>query len=395
MSHTCTCKHSRKLLSWNQIKQFDPTRTITLRRAYVREMDRRFRDLKKKIRQAIVEDDVFGLEPQFQSLQSAGKLVTSQRLGKRAFRFDTNPQKVDGFMKWLKKESDKGILEIIQELPGDPDNPLRTPWQNVYIDSAYRRGMRRSVQELNKELQKARRVFKRTGKKPEILERYDFSLRKWPKNQAELDTAFLGPVHAGRVANLYVRNFEALKGITAAMADDIRSSLAESLAEGRNPRQAARILEKRVDAIGLNRARTLARTEIIRAHHLGMVQTYREAELVGVRVRAEWATAGDDRVCPDCAFMDGRVFTLDEVEGLIPAHPNCRCVALPYLGKKLPAQPTQRDRAARIGDRYLDAKGRYARRGWYEKQTDRALPDAPKPKVKRTRPAAKKRVRTR
>ena len=42
-------------------------------------------------------------------------------------------------------------------------------------------------------------------------------------------------------------------------------------------------------------------------------------------------TAGDDRVCEKCAALEGRIFTLDEIEFLIPLHPNCRCLALPYI----------------------------------------------------------------
>jgi len=45
-------------------------------------------------------------------------------------------------------------------------------------------------------------------------------------------------------------------------------------------------------------------------------------------VRAEWKTAGYN-VCPDCSAMEGRIFSLDEIESMIPLHPNCRCVALP------------------------------------------------------------------
>jgi len=55
----------------------------------------------------------------------------------------------------------------------------------------------------------------------------------------------------------------------------------------------------------------------------------------GVRVKAEWKTAGltDARTCDECRELEGHVFSLDEIEKMIPKHPNCRCVALPYLVK--------------------------------------------------------------
>ena len=62
------------------------------------------------------------------------------------------------------------------------------------------------------------------------------------------------------------------------------------------------------------RAKVLARTEIIRAHHSATMQEYKNWEVEGVKVKAEWQTAGDARVCEECGAMEGRVFTLEEME---------------------------------------------------------------------------------
>ena len=35
------------------------------------------------------------------------------------------------------------------------------------------------------------------------------------------------------------------------------------------------------------------------------------------------------RVCPDCGGYEGEIFTVDEAEGIIPLHPNCRCCWIP------------------------------------------------------------------
>jgi len=83
------------------------------------------------------------------------------------------------------------------------------------------------------------------------------------------------------------------------------------------------------------RAEILARTEIIRAHHLGTIQEYRNQGLFNIVVKAEWKTAGDNRVCTRCASLEGQVFTLDEIEPMIPLHPQCRCIALPYVEELL------------------------------------------------------------
>jgi SPP1 gp7 family putative phage head morphogenesis protein len=75
----------------------------------------------------------------------------------------------------------------------------------------------------------------------------------------------------------------------------------------------------------------LARTEIIRAHHIATIQEYRNWGVEGITVKGEWKTAGDDRVCSKCEQLEGKIFTLDEIEPMIPLHPLCRCIALPYI----------------------------------------------------------------
>jgi len=98
------------------------------------------------------------------------------------------------------------------------------------------------------------------------------------------------------------------------------------MAEGKNPRTIARELYKdvknRVDKIGKVRSRMIARTEIVRAHHIANIQEYRQAEVEGVKVQAEWVTGAG--ACPICiGLAEDKVYTLDEIEALIPAHPNC------------------------------------------------------------------------
>ena len=146
-----------------------------------------------------------------------------------------------------------------------------------------------------------------------------------------MSSVFNAPIHVDRIGLLYTRTFSELKGITQAMDQQISRVLAQGIAEGRNPREIARILNNRVDKIGITRARALARTEIIRAHHQATIAEYKQFGVEGVKVKAEWLTAGYG-VCPECSDLEGRVFTLDKIEGMIPLHPNCRCVAIPYLG---------------------------------------------------------------
>jgi len=154
------------------------------------------------------------------------------------------------------------------------------------------------------------------------------------------------PFHIDRLGLLYTRVFKELKGITDAMDSIISRILAQGLADGDGPALLAKKLVAAIngehlgdlglkDTMGrtlpaLRRAELLARTEIIRAHHVATIQEYRNWGVVEIKVKGEWKTAGDNRVCPECAHMDGKVFDLDTIEGMIPLHPLCRCIALPW-----------------------------------------------------------------
>ncbi len=283
----------------------DPTNTLGLRRRFGAEMYKRFRELKGVIRKAIIQDDVFGLKH---------NSVTTQQLsspGARRFAFSRSQQKAEGFMDWLRHQQERGILEVTRmEQMG---MPVEEHWSGMYVKSAYRKGLDRGHTEL-----------RRAGHNVPTIDEL-----------GGIDAVFHHPQHLDRAGSAYTRVFSELRGVTEAMDQQISRKLAEGLTQGWGPGKMAKEINGRVDSIGLNRARTIARTETIRAHHSAMVQEYRNWGAVGVRVKAEWKTAnypvgfGPLMVCPDCAALEGRVYTLEEIEALIPLHPNCRCIALP------------------------------------------------------------------
>lgn len=89
-----------------------------------------------------------------------------------------------------------------------------------------------------------------------------------------------------------------------------------------------------------HRARTVARTETLRALQEGQRQGYQQAVEQGVlvkdRTRRQWVTANDERVCPICGPMDGQLTTLDEpwqtavgpLDKPTDSHPQCRCAVV-------------------------------------------------------------------
>lgn len=77
-----------------------------------------------------------------------------------------------------------------------------------------------------------------------------------------------------------------------------------------------------------NRIQTLTRTLINRISNAGAIDAYRaNSDLLS---GYEWLTAHDERTCPDCAAMDGKVFSFRS-RRQPPLHPNCRCTVIPVL----------------------------------------------------------------
>ena len=299
-----------------QVNNYDPTRTTVLRNGFAREMRKRFRELTVVIRRAIIEEDCFGLSAGFYQMASPGR---------QAFVFPRSADKVSAFMEWLQRQVEAGMIEIkdFQQVGVGVEGA----WTNKYIQDSYKRGVIRARYELQKAGFNVPTIDQTGG----------------------IEISMSTPFHLDRVGLLYTRTFEGLKGITAAMDTQISRILAQGMADGDGPRLLARKLISTINGTGMGdlaltdtlgrfipaarRAEMLARTEIIRAHHNATIQEYRNWGVEGVKVKAEWVTAGDDRVCDRCNALEREVFTLDRIEGMIPLHVGCRCIALPYKEK--------------------------------------------------------------
>ena len=110
--------------------------------------------------------------------------------------------------------------------------------------------------------------------------------------------------------------------------------LIEAAMLGYNPRKVAPMLR---DALGtiLNRALTIARTEMMRATRIAAEQNYLANSDVVESWR--WVAELDGITCPSCLAMHGTIHPTSE---RLNSHPNCRCVESPItisweeLGKR-------------------------------------------------------------
>ena len=296
---------------------YDPTRTMMLRKAFAQNMNRRFDELIRVIRIAVVEQDCFGAQR---------RAITTQQMvppGWHAFDYPRSAARVELFMRWLQQQVNRGILTAQQFYQIGAS--IEAAWTNIYVADSYKRGIIRARYEMQKAGMNVPSIDSSGG----------------------IDAVFGLPMHMDRVGLLFTRVFSELIGVTEAMANNIAQILSQGMIDGDGPRLLARKMVAAIDGTGAGtlgitdklgrfipakrRAEILARTEIVRAHTIASLQEYKNWGVLGLKVKAEFLTAGDDRVCPKCASLEGKVFKIDEAWGIIPVHPCCRCIFLPVI----------------------------------------------------------------
>ncbi len=291
------------------IARKDPTRTTLLRRKFIADMTRRFKKVSKAIQELVVDDDAFGLvKGNLITFENSESLIKNQQVPNQAWRFQSNPQKVGSYRRWLKSQINTEILVF--------EGAFAKPWTAPYIESAYRKGVLRAFTDTHAE---------------ELAESVDF----FEGSKAQfLQQAFSAPVPQTKIELLYQRAFTELEGVTAAMDQQMSRILSTGLVRGDGPRKIARALRDNVSKMTKTRAIVIARTEIVRAHAEGQLDGFEILGIEKVGVQVEWLTAGDDRVCQQCEELEGAIFTIEEARDLIPRHPNCRCAWIPADSKR-------------------------------------------------------------
>jgi len=269
----------------------DQTSTKMIRKQYSADMYKRFRTLKGLIRDTIQKFDALNLKDMGVTLAEAAK----------NFMFTQDARKVQAFMDWLDQAESDEILEIIRYDQGRVAQ--RKAWQNVYVRRAYEKGIKHA----NRQLSQAGQAI------PEET----------------MQQVFNKPIHADALGVLYTRNFNELQGITQAMNQQISRELASGFAQGQNPRKIAGAINDRVDKVGITRARTLARTETIRAHAISTKNRYKE---YGVqKVNYIWGRGPcPTGICPDHAA--GGPYKIGNAPmPVADTHPNCTCTLNPVV----------------------------------------------------------------
>lgn len=149
--------------------------------------------------------------------------------------------------------------------------------------------------------------------------------------RAELRSNVVG-ADPGQVAAIIERSTQQITArhyeLAAEAQAAIRQQMIRGIAVGDNPRRAASLAVRGIEDQwngGLNRARVIARTEVIDAHRTAAMRT--EQANTDVLAGWEWLTHGDERVCRACLSQHGTRHDIDEPGPL--GHPQCRCARVP------------------------------------------------------------------
>jgi len=279
---------------------FGPTRTASLQRQFAERLRGVLGRINARIREAIVEDDLFNLQDDNES----EALVDD--VPEQVFDFPTDESRIRGFLRWLREQLDNNYLTVVGEN------------SNQFLRAAYAAGIRN----VHRQLSEQDIAFERT----------------------DAGDLLPQPIHSSSLQTLFTRTFENLVSVRDDVAQAVRDELVTGFTEGQNPREIARSLTNRVDSIGKHRSTLIAGSEVINAHTEGKLsrveQLNRDAENEIATGHGEWdAAMGSPRTCPFCRAVNGVALRPSEMRGTVvvfardgqtyrlapPAHPSGRC----------------------------------------------------------------------
>jgi len=270
----------------------NPTRTRGIEKAWLREVNRRFREF----RQSVI-----------------GDLASFERVGIITVNvFEMDAIQLRAYMAFFQNEIDRALLGT---------------WQEKYQRRAYQLAIDRAMAAL------------RAQGSSTILTEIDFiagaSISSFTAISSlgfsAIDLALL-PIHRETLEFLFTRSFESLEGLTATMARDVRIILFNGVEQGKGIAELIREIDERIK-VGRSRASLIARTETIQAFQRGTInQAQLASDFLEEDVKLRWLTRRDNKVRHLHASWHGGVFTQQQTRRMITISPwNCRCGLAPVI----------------------------------------------------------------
>ena len=122
-----------------------------------------------------------------------------------------------------------------------------------------------------------------------------------------------------------LRSLTLAKSINKTTLEALRNELALGFEVGESIQQLTKRIEGYFTENAKVRAEMVSRTEVIAASNEGALYRY---EKEGVDKSEYFISPG---ACEVCVLYDGKIYATKDSHGIIPIHPNCRCVFLPVI----------------------------------------------------------------
>jgi hypothetical protein len=297
-----SCKCGRSHLADAALRaRRDPTRTLDLRRKFIRTLEKRWKRISRLVTEAVATQDMFGL-----SLANAHALqIVAMSSGR-----------VPAFQQWIDAALADTILGMDREL-----------WIGGFIREAYQRGWTAATLQVGRDL-------------PLNIDRADIITKL---TIAELQ----GVIEA--FSQRAVRAFS--DGLMshlppATVARSIRKEV-DKVGIVRSRMTVQTMIVRTNGEAALDAFQSAGRTHVDVLPETmpspGRMHAIRDAKARSRRsrrrgVRSEFVevlTAGDDDVCTICQdISESGPYAIADARGLIPAHPNCRCAFVPAYDKR-------------------------------------------------------------
>ena len=176
--------------------------------------------------------------------------------------------------------------------------------------------------------------LEKTGKLPDSLDDTKTAQKFQPAIELVYHSAFEDAVPSKTlkqlddIARTWIlhRSLALAKAINMTTMDAIRKALAEGFAQGESIQQLSKRIEGYFEDNSQYRAEMVARTEVISASNEGALHRY---ELEGIDKSEFYPSPDACEVCVEIA--QDPIYVTKDASGIIPVHPNCRCVFLPVV----------------------------------------------------------------
>lgn len=241
-----------------------------------------------------------------------------------------------GAMEQLEREAIDNLLAILKKTRAEIDNSLaHTEWQRMrhedlaqYCDSLFEAAKAQTGEGILAATANAGAASLVNWNTTLSLGGVAASISSVSLSQSQIKSWFQSTPLGGHSLKEWVE-----KAFDSGARDALAASMRQSAIEGLGyPQMAKRILRQGLDdgfAITRREAITLARTYTQSANVEAQRAVYEQNSDVVYAVK--WTSILDNRVCPRCASLDGRIYRNGEERPPIPLHPRCRCLFLPCV----------------------------------------------------------------